>query len=156
MRPPVSVSREIAAPADRVWAMVADVTRMPEWSPENEAARWLRDATGPVAGAKFQGTNRHESKRWKSVCTVTECEPGHRFTFSVKAGPLEIAEWSYTFEPTANGCEVTETWTDHRSAFTTMVSKRVTGVHDRPTHNRRTMEQTLARLAAAAEANLTA
>jgi hypothetical protein len=33
----VSVHCEIAAPPEQVWAMVADVTRMGEWSPETEA-----------------------------------------------------------------------------------------------------------------------
>ena len=38
----VSVTTEIAAPVEQVWAMVSDLTRMGEWSPENEGATWLK------------------------------------------------------------------------------------------------------------------
>ena len=55
----VSVTREIHAPAEQVWAMVSDVTRMGEWSPENLGGAWLGTATGPQPGAKFRGTNRN-------------------------------------------------------------------------------------------------
>ncbi len=145
----VSVSREISAPAEQVWAMVADVTRMPEWSPENECSVWLGGATGPAAGAKFRGTNQNGSKRWKTVAAVTAAEPGRIFTFAVKAGPFKVAEWAYTFDPTPGGCRVTETWTDQRNGLTKVLSKWASGVSERSSHNRQGMEETLRRLAAA-------
>ncbi len=37
----VSVERVIAAPKDAVWALVADVTRMGEWSPETVGCAWI-------------------------------------------------------------------------------------------------------------------
>ncbi|MGK2958896.1 MAG: SRPBCC family protein [Acidimicrobiales bacterium] len=49
MRDQVLVTREINAPVERVWEMVSDVTRMGEWSPENEGVTWLGGATGPTA-----------------------------------------------------------------------------------------------------------
>src|SRR3954451_6591568 len=121
----VEVSRAISAPADQVWPLVAEVTRMPEWSPENERAVWLRGATGPTKGAKFQGTNRNGSRQWKTVATVTELEPGRRFVFRVKAGPFKVAEWAYAFETTGAGCVVTESWTDQRNGLSKAVSKRI-------------------------------
>ena len=42
----------IHAPAERVWAMVSDVTRMGEWSPEAVRAEWLDGANGPSVGAR--------------------------------------------------------------------------------------------------------
>jgi len=71
--------------------------------------------------------------------------------FRVKAGGLNVAEWSYQFEPIPAGCRVTESWTDRRNPVLKLVSGRVTGVADRASHNRRGMEETLQRLAAAAE-----
>ncbi len=139
----VSVSKEISAPAEQVWAMVADVTRMPEWSPENESGVWLGGATGPATGAKFQGKNRNGGRSWKTVAVVTAAEPGRRFAFLVKAGPFKVAEWAYSFEPTPEGCKVTETWTDQRNGLTKMISKKVSGVDDRSSHNREGMEKTL-------------
>ena len=148
-----SVSREIAAPAEHVWAMVSDVTRMGEWSPETEAGEWLRGATGPKPGASFRGTNRNGKKKWKTVATVVDSEPGRLFSFRIKASGLKVAEWRYAFEPTATGCRVTETWIDQRGRIVTTMGKPVSGVADRAAHNRAGMEQTLERLAAAAESN---
>jgi uncharacterized protein YndB with AHSA1/START domain len=145
----VSVSRDIAAPADKVWAMVADVTRMPEWSPENQSGTWRGGATGPAEGAKFRGTNRLGDRTWKTDAVVTTAEPGRRFAFLVKAGPFNVAEWAYDFEPTADGCKVTETWTDRRNGLSKMIAKRITGVDDRASHNEKGMQKTLERLAAA-------
>jgi uncharacterized protein YndB with AHSA1/START domain len=147
----VSVTREISAPAEQLWAMVSDVTRMGEWSPENEAGEWLRGATAPLPGATFRGTNRNGKKSWKTVATVVEAEPGRVFAFRVKASALKVAEWRYTFEPTATGCRVTETWIDQRGFIVKTMGKPVSGVGDRATHNRAGMERTLERLAASAE-----
>ena len=44
------------APAE-VWAALADITRMGQWSPECIAGRWVGGATGPAVGAKFEGDN---------------------------------------------------------------------------------------------------
>jgi len=139
------------APADHVWTLITDVTRMGEWSPETTAAEWLGDASGPAAGAKFRGTNRNGSKSWKSVATVVDATPGRAFTFRVKALGLSVAEWGYTIEPNPDGCIVTEHWTDRRGMFMKTVSPKATGVADRAEHNRAGMEQTLERLAGAAE-----
>jgi uncharacterized protein YndB with AHSA1/START domain len=147
----VSVTREIGAPVEQVWAMVSDVTRMGEWSPESEAGRWLRGATGPRPAATFRGTNRNGRRRWKTVATVVDAEPGRLFSFRVTTMGLKVAEWRYAFEPTAIGCRVTETWIDQRGSVVKALGKAVTGVADRSTHNRAGMEQTLERLAAAAE-----
>jgi uncharacterized protein YndB with AHSA1/START domain len=149
----VSVTREIHAPADRVWALVSDVTRMGEWSPENERGVWLGGATGPAPGARFRGTNRIGRRKWKTVATVVAAEPGRRFSFRVSAKGLNVADWSYAFEPAATGCRVTETWTDRRAGFFKPLAQLVTGVADRASHNRAGMEQTLDRLAAVAESS---
>jgi uncharacterized protein YndB with AHSA1/START domain len=150
----VSVTREIAAPAEQLWAMVSDMTRMGEWSPENVGGTWMGGATGPQPGAKFRGTNRIGRRKWKTVATVVDAEPGRRFSFRVTTMGLQVAEWSYAFEPTATGCRVTETWIEQRAGF----FKLVTGVADRAStdrasHNRAGMEQTVERLAAVAESS---
>ncbi len=151
MTEPVTVSRDINAPADQVWAMVSDVTRMGEWSPEAVGATWLKGASGPAPGAKFKGSNQNGKKKWNTIATVVDAEPGKLFSFRVTAVGLKIAEWRYSFESNATGCRVTETWIDQRGKIAASFGKPASGVSDRLTHNRAGMETTLERLAAAAE-----
>jgi uncharacterized protein YndB with AHSA1/START domain len=153
MGEPVSVSREIPASPERLYAMVSDVTRMGEWSPECEGGQWLGGATAAEPGAKFKATNRVGKKSWKTVSVVVDAEPGRRFSFVVTAGPMKVADWSYTFEAAPFGCLVTESWDDRRPGWFKSVTGLATGVRDRPAHNRRGMQQTLANLAHAAESS---
>ena len=148
----VVVTEEIAAPAERVWAMIADLPRMGEWSPENEGATWLGGVTAAALGARFRGTNRNGAKQWRTSVRIVECEPGRSFAFKISAGGLGVAEWRYALEPTGGGCRVTETWVDQRGPIVRAFGKPVSGVGDRVAHNRRGMEETLRRLKAAAEA----
>ena len=145
------MTREIDAPAQQVWEMISDVTRMGDWSPENTGGRWLRGATGPEPGARFRGSNRNGKKKWKTLATIVDAQPGRLLSFRVKAAGLKIAEWRYEFEPTAGGCRVTETWIDERGVVAKALAKPVGGVGDRVAHNRIGMEQTLERLKTAAE-----
>ena len=147
----VTVSRTIAAPAETLFSMVADLPRMGEWSPEATGGTWAK-GDGPGLGATFKGTNERNGRRWSTVATVTAYEPGVRFAFATKAGPLRIATWRYDFEPTDAGTTVTETYIDERGKLITVVGARLTGVTDRDTHNRQSMEATLAALDAAATA----
>ena len=148
----VSVAQEIAAPAEDVWALVSDLPRMGEWSPENEGATWLRGATGPKQGAMFRGSNRNGKKTWKTVGTIIDVEPGRLLTFRITAAGFKVAEWRYVFEKIATGCRVTETWIDQRGRIAKALGKPVSGVEDRAAHNRATMERTLERLKSKAEA----
>ncbi len=146
---PTAESREIAAPAEKVWGMVSDLPRMGEWSPENSGGTWAKGAAGPATGAVFRGRNRSGVRRWSTTATVTDCEPGKAFEIAITTGPLPVANWRYEFEDTAEGCRVTESWDDHRSAITRAVG-RTLGVHD-ATHAKSEMAATLANLAQAAE-----
>ncbi len=88
------------------------------------------------------------------MATVVDAEPGRRFSFRVTAPlGLKVAEWGYTFEPTATGCRVTETWTDRARSHREDARQAVDRRRDRAAHNRAGMEQTLERLAAVAESS---
>ena len=151
MEQTVQVERFITADPNDLYGLVADIERMGEWSTETEACEWVGGETGPAVGAKFRGKNRNGKKRWSTMCKVVVAEPGKEFAFDVTVGPLKVARWAYVFEPTAEGCRVTETWTDHRGRIATLAGKPASGVTDRVSHNRATMEQTLEHLAVAAE-----
>lgn len=149
-----AVSVRIAAPAEHVWDLVADVTRMGRWSPETTGAEWLDGATGPAVGARFRGTNQRRIT-WRTTCTVTACERGRVFAFTV--GKDETS-WAYRFEPLDGGCEVTEEYVLLRqpSLLARWLWRPTTGV---PWSRREAdlvagMEETLRRLAAGAVATV--
>jgi hypothetical protein len=102
----------MAAPPDRVWALVSDVTQIGKFSPETFEAEWLDGATGPAIGARFRGhvkRNERGPTYW-TTCTVTACEPGREFAFAVgpSADPLNV--WGYRLEPAGDGTDVTESF----------------------------------------------
>lgn len=148
----VSASRTIAAPADQVWTLVSDLPRMGEWSPENTGGTWAKGATGPAVGARFTGTNTNGKKHWSTQVKVTTCEPGQAFGFGVTAAGFSVASWDYAIEPDGSGCVVTETWTDTRGWLAKKLGGLASGVTDRESFTRGSIETTLERLAAAAEA----
>ena len=148
----VAVTRDIAAPADEVWALVSDLPRMGEWSNENTGGHWLGGATGPAPGATFRGSNRHGLHRWKTKVTVVDSVPGDVFRFTVASMGLPGSEWAYEIVPTANGCRVTETWNDRRPGWFRPIAALATGVKDRADYTSEGMAHTLERVAAAAEA----
>ena len=67
-----SVTVHMAAPPEKVWDLVSDVTRIGEFSPETFEAEWLDGATGPVVGAKFRGHVKRNGKGpiYWVTCTV--------------------------------------------------------------------------------------
>ena len=146
---PTAATLDINAPAEKVWALVSDLPRMGEWSPENAGGKWVKGATGPALGAVFKGTNKNGIRRWSTNVTVIACEPGKVFEFAVTSGPLEVANWRYEFEDTESGCRVTESWEDRRKSWFVAVA-RVMGDHSAG-HAEQEMAATLANLAAAVE-----
>lgn len=148
----VQVERQIAAPPEKVWALVTDVTRMGEWSPETTSCEWVGKTTGPEIGAKFKGHNRLGSKSWTTTCVVTDADPDTSFGFLSKIGPFDVARWLYLIEPADGGSRVIERWTERRNPVSKWVGAKFTGVENRGEHNRPNMETTLERLAAVAEA----
>ena len=147
----VSVSRDIAASADEVWALVTDLPRMGEWSPENKGGEWVKGSTGPAVGATFKGRNSNGKKSWSTVVKVNAFDPPKKFAFGLMVFGKNWCDWVYEVEPTAAGCRVTHSWIDRRSKVSVKLGQLVSGVADRASHNRRNMEVTLDNLVQAAE-----
>ncbi len=95
----------ISAPPESVYALVSDITRMGEWSPECTHCEWVDGATGPAVGAKFKGNNKLGPYKWSTMPTVTEAQPGRCFEFDAGA-----TTWRYKFEPADGGTQVTESF----------------------------------------------
>jgi uncharacterized protein YndB with AHSA1/START domain len=98
-----SVSTDVAAPPEKVWALVADVTRMGEWSPECYTASWDDGSNAPAVGAHFSGTNKAGDYEWTVPCEITECEPGKVFEFVAPRGVETVTRWRYEFAANASG-----------------------------------------------------
>jgi uncharacterized protein YndB with AHSA1/START domain len=152
MSDPITVTTTIAAPPDVVYALVADLTRMGEWSPETTGITWLGGATEPRRGARFRGANRNGVHRWSTVCTVLSAQPGRELAWESRLARRPVAVWRYTFEPDGSGgTRVTETSEDRRRAVFRALGGVASGVSDRRTHNTESMRVTLERIKTAAE-----
>ena len=104
------VSVWMDAPPATVWALVSDVTRIGEFSPETFEARWIRGADGPAEGAQFKGHVKRNGvgPTYWSLCTVTVCETERAFEFAVGPDAMAVNNWGYRLEPRDGGTLVTE------------------------------------------------
>jgi hypothetical protein len=147
-------SAVVAAPPEAVYALVADVTRMPEFSPEVVSCRWLDGATGPAVGARFEAVNESPAgKRWKNRPVVTVAEPGREFAFTRTEPFAGTIAWQYRFQPEGAGTRVVESYEVQRpvTRLGWFVIEKVFRGGDRREALREGMRQTLERLRAAAE-----
>jgi hypothetical protein len=148
-----SVTVFMAAPAGQLWDLVADVTRIGEFSPETFEAEWLPGPGAPGTGARFRGHVRRNGRGpvYWTTCTVTASDPGREFAFSV-AGPggQTLNTWRYQFLPRAGGTDVTESF-ELPSLLVTRLYWLVAG-RARGRANLANMRATLEKLKATAEA----
>ena len=94
-----------------VFDVVADITRMGEWSPECTGGRWVPPATGPAVGAEFEGDNAARLgpitlKRWTTTSEVTQCVPNEVFEFVAEGHTT----WRYEFAEQDGSTTVTESF----------------------------------------------
>jgi uncharacterized protein YndB with AHSA1/START domain len=104
----------IEAPPERIYALVADMPRMGQWSPECRRVEWTEGSSEPVVGARFVGHNEGGPKgfmKWSRRGRVLAAQPGREFTFVTEEGGKESTEWRYLFEPVEGGTGVTESYT---------------------------------------------
>ncbi|HPX35759.1 MAG TPA: SRPBCC family protein [Mycobacterium sp.] len=139
---------EINAPVSKVWGLVSDLGRMPQWSPQCRVMK----ALGPLRpGTRTLNLNRRGMLFWPTTSVITEVVPERKFAFRV---PLNTTVWSYELEPTATGTRLIET--RHAENGVTAVSAVATKVAlgGLDTFERELVEgmnQGLARIKAAAE-----
>ena len=111
-----SASVEVACTPLAAWELVTDIERIGEFSPECIAARWIGGASGPSAGACFEGTNRVTDEAinseyiWIRPCTVTTTQPPERFSYTVgdRYDGTPATCWDIEIELTATGCRITQ------------------------------------------------
>jgi len=149
-----AVSIEIAAPPEQVYALVADITRMGEWSPECFHCEWTKGATGPAVGARFKAKNKGgRGPGWFNTPAVTAADAGHLFAFNRSGPGVGSYTWSYAMEPTATGTKLTESFDAEKplGPIMTWITQKWTGSSDRDADLHEGMTTTLARIKVAAE-----
>jgi len=93
---------DIDAPVAKVWGLISDLRRMPQWSPQ---CRWMKPF-GPVRqGTRTLNLNRRKRLFWPTTCTVVEIVPDQKLAFRVDTNNTI---WSYELEPNAQGTRVIE------------------------------------------------
>jgi hypothetical protein len=140
----------IEAPRLQVWGMLADVTRMAEWSPECIRCQWLDGAAAAGVGVRFRGWNRLPFVgTWTSVSTITRCVPGAELSWVVGKDPADPNTcWEYLLTPCGSGTKVVERYEMRREPSIVRLYYRLVG---RPRRLERAMDETLRRLKKAAE-----
>jgi uncharacterized protein YndB with AHSA1/START domain len=139
---------DIDAPVNKVWSLVSDLSRMPQWSPQCRMMKLL----GPLRpGTRTLNLNRRNMLFWPTTSTITEVVPERKLAFRI---PLNTSVWTYELEPTATGTRLVET--RHAENGVTAVSTAVTkaalgGVDSFEKELLEGMNQSLTRIKAAAE-----
>lgn len=93
----------VPAPPETVYAVVSDVTRTGEWSPQCRRCTWDTSARGP--GARFTGHNSTPEREWSTTSKVVADVPGEHFAWSVGPGRVE---WGFRLRAVPGGTELTE------------------------------------------------
>jgi hypothetical protein len=150
----VEAHERIDASPETIYDLVADVTRMGDWSPECVSCEWIEGATGPTVGARFRARNRHGLARWSNKPRVIAADRGHEFGF-VAVDPFghDMTRWIYRMEPADTGTTVTESFEMVRTIplYIRLYDRWVMGVKDRKADLEANMRATLSKIRTAAE-----
>ena len=102
--PTTEVEVEVAAPPERVWALVTDIGLPARFSNEFKGADWIEGEPGPSVGASFRGRNEHPAiGTWQSTSVVVACEPTRVFGWDVQGPGGVAASWRFELAPSGGG-----------------------------------------------------
>ncbi|MGQ0805272.1 MAG: SRPBCC family protein [Actinomycetota bacterium] len=106
------VTVHVDAPPEHVYALVSDVTRTGEWSPECRRCVWVEGATGPAPGARFRGWNRSGLVRWSRLVEVVAAHPDREFGWRTLPDRFnkDSTTWRYRLAAEDGGTRLTQTY----------------------------------------------
>lgn len=144
---------KMRASPDSIYELLADVTRMGEWSPECYRCEWTHGSSRAASGATFTGYNRLGPFKWQTECVVEAAEPGRAFTFIAGDEKEGKTRWTYRLERNGSGAAVSESYdTIIPAPLFIRIAERVMALgRSRDFALRKGMRQTLERIRAAAE-----
>lgn len=101
-----------AAPPEAVWRIIADVTRVGEYSHECRGAHWKRGARQAAPGVRFRGTNRSGPLIWSRSCMFTVVDPPRALAWKTVGlwAKVDSTEWRIDLEPTARGTRILQSY----------------------------------------------
>lgn len=91
---------EIAAAPAAVWALVSDLRRMPEWSPQVASTRLRNGAENVALGVEFTNLNSQGGIDWITHGTVVRLESEREIAFRIAENWVA---WSLHLEPAPQG-----------------------------------------------------
>jgi uncharacterized protein YndB with AHSA1/START domain len=137
----------ISAPPQRVWDLVTNVTRTPEWSPACYRVEWIEP------GRRFRGYNKLNGARWSRECEITTSEAPEVFAFSTVFKGRESTRWRYVLEPAGGGTTLTEAYQIVSMPLWVRVARALPGAGKKTERDtRRNLEQSVAGIKRLAEA----
>ncbi len=146
-----SVHVHIDAPAERVWALLSNLDRMGEWSPECYRVEWESGASSPASpGSRFRGWNRYGRMKWSVACQVKAAVPGRELSWSTLVRGKEMVTWCYRLEPSEGGVDLVESFEVHWLPISARIAEDYL-MPDRDRRREQAMRQTLVRIKALAE-----
>lgn len=102
--PLLEASTEIKATAAQVWAVVSDLQRMGEWSPQCRKVL-IRGGKPVTLGTKTINVNKRGFLVWPTTAKVIRFEPDSEIAYRIaENGSI----WSFTITPTDDGVKLTE------------------------------------------------
>lgn len=151
MSAPTHAERTVTvdAPPEAVYDLVADVTRMGDWSPECVACEWL-DEPGQL-GSKFRGHNRLGLARWSTTAEVVAAERPLTFAFATLYRGGVSTRWTYTLRAIDTGTELSESFESVRTPAYIALAERLF-IRNRQEQLETGIDQTLATIKTVAEA----
>ena len=139
---------DVAAPPERVWALVSDLPRLSEWSPQV----FKTFSRGTLQqGTQLFNINRRGILFWPTRSKIVRWDPGVEVAWKILEN---TSTWSFTLEPTATGTHLV-----HRRDAPSGLSEMSISLTDRfmggqpafQAELQQGMRQTLQRVKAAAE-----
>lgn len=97
----------IAAPAETIYDLVSDISRMGEWSPVSTGGTYDDD------GVWFTGDNAIGEGTWSTRCKVVAADRGEEFAFVNYgiSGNYEMVRWGFALRALGpSSTEVTQSW----------------------------------------------
>lgn len=93
---------DIIASPERVWRVLTDLDRMPEFSP---TTRRMKPLGTPKVGTWTLNWNKQGKWVWPTSSRIISYEPEREFAFRMNENGIT---WRFTLEPTATGTRLTQ------------------------------------------------